>query len=329
LALQQGDGVGGEGPERHQAKPLGVGAESLKAGGGAIDGPHLPPIPHAFRAVGGLAAGGGAGIKNPFPGLGIQEGNNALGLAVLHAPVALGIARQGPRIAGTIQQGDPFRQARQGGGPHTHLGQPGDEAGRIGPREVDPQIEGRRGIGGLTKHLRLHGIDPMEELGRQPEGEGMAQGQGRRRVFGQGEAPPGGGFGGQALPAPRHGPQEAVHHGAEPFQAPLAGEPHRGVHRGGGGDPLKEEELIKAHMEQPPQLRGLPLGRQAPEGGDPAIEQGPLTDGAADQIRGEGAIARAQGGVAEGPIEGGIGVGAGGHGLKHGPSKAAGRQTAA
>jgi len=150
--------------------------------------------------VGGLASGGGAGIQDPFSRLGIQKGHDALGLSVLHAPVALGIARQGPQVARTIQQGDPLRQLGQGFSPHAGRRQMGDQGGWIGAQGVDPQVERRRGIAGLSKHLRLPWAAPVQQLLRQPEGQGVAQGQGGCGVLWQGQTPPGFGIGGEALP---------------------------------------------------------------------------------------------------------------------------------
>ena len=317
-----------------EPEPLGVDREPLKPGGRAVDGPHLPLVGHAFGAVGGLAAGGGAGIENAFAGLGVEQEHDALGLAVLHAPVALGVARPCPQIPRTIQQGEPLRQIGQGLGPQAGLRQLAEERGPIGAQGVDAQIKGRRAVAGQGEALHRIGGLPGEELLGEPEGKRLAQGEGGRGILRQGKALPGQkiggqvGIGSQGLALPLHVSQEAIHHGSQPLQAALAGQLHRGAHRGGGRHALEAEELVEAHVQEPAELGGLALGGNPSVGGDPAIEEGPLADGPVGQIGGQGPIPGGQAAVLEGPLQGGVGIGAGGHGLEHAPGQAAGGQAA-
>jgi len=323
---EQTGGVRCQGVHGVQSQPCGIGVEPLEPGGGTIDSPNLPLIPHPFRAVGGLAAGGGAGIEDLFAWLGIEQQHDALGLPVLHAPVALGIARQGAQIARTIKQGESFRQVEQRGGSQAGLRQLGDQRGLVGAQGIEAQIEGRRSVAGESEGFRFAGRAPEEQLLGQPKGEGVAQGQGGCGVSRQAQPLPGRSLNRQGLPQAQHVAQKAVHHGCQPLQAAIPGQLHRGAHGRRRRHPLQKQELVKAHMQQPAELGRLPIGRHSPLGGDPGIEQGPLADGAVGQICRQGAIPGRQGGALQGPVEGSIRVGASGNSLQHGPDQTTRRQ---
>ena len=179
---EQTGGVRCQGVHGVQSQPRGIGAEPLEPGGGTINSPHLPLIPHPFSAVGGLAARGRAGIEDPFAWLGIEQQHDALGLPILHAPVALHVSRQGAQITRTIKQGETFRQVGQRGGAQAGLRQLGDQRGLVGAQGIEAQIEGRRSVAGEGEGLSFAGRAPEEQLLGQPKGEGVAQGQGGRGV---------------------------------------------------------------------------------------------------------------------------------------------------
>ena len=89
---------------RELSQPLGVGPHPAQAGLGAIHRPELTLAQQAFGDLSGLATRRGAGIEDPLPGPGGQEGHHGLGMAILHAPVAFPEAGQGAEIPGTARQ---------------------------------------------------------------------------------------------------------------------------------------------------------------------------------------------------------------------------------
>ena len=98
--------------------------------------------------VGALAPGGGAGIQQPLTRPGLQQGGDPLGGAVLDAPVAFGVAGQGPQVAAAGRERQSLGQPLQrfggdaGGGEGLQQSLPADAQG------VDPQIQGWRLVAG-------------------------------------------------------------------------------------------------------------------------------------------------------------------------------------
>ena len=104
LAFREGGGIATGGANAVEAQPLGIAIHPPQAGFGAIERHHLPLVVDQLRQVGALAAGGGAGVEDALTGLGIQQRRDALGGAVLHAPMALVVAGQLAQIAAAAPQ---------------------------------------------------------------------------------------------------------------------------------------------------------------------------------------------------------------------------------
>ena len=318
-------GIGGLAADRREPEPGGIGLEPLQAGGGAVDRPHLAAIGHGLGDLGALAAGGGAGIQHPLARLRIEQRHDALGGPVLHAPAALAVARQAAQIPRPIAQHQAAGAIAEGFGGDAGGGQIGLQGLAAAAQRVHAQIQAGRAVAGAGEGLGRVGRQPAHQLAGQPARQRMAQTQRLSGVAGQGQAEPGGaqaGPGRHGIAAPQHGPQQAVHHRRQASQAALLGEIHRGVHRGRRRHPLTEQQLIEPHMQQPAQGGGLALGRHPAVGIDPGIQQPSLTHRAVEQLGGQGPVGARQGVARQFPLQGRIGIGAGGHRLQGAPDQA-------
>ena len=167
-----------------QAQALQVAADPLQAGGAAVEGHHLAPVAHQLGQVGALAAGGGAGIEDPLARLGIEQGGDALGGAVLHAPAAFGVAGQLAQVPAAAPQHQALGQAGQGLGRHAGGPQVGQELVAAAPQGVAAQIEGRGLVASHRKGFGLGGRQPGQQGLGQPVRQRLALGQGQGRIGG-------------------------------------------------------------------------------------------------------------------------------------------------
>jgi hypothetical protein len=272
--------------------------------------------------MGALAPRRGTGIQQTIARLRLQQGGDPLGAAVLHTPQTMRVARQCCHVAGAAVEAQALGEIRQGSGRHPGGGQECQHGFAIGPQAVHPQIERRREVGGKGEGIGALRRQPIEQGRGNPIGQGVPQSEGLRRVGrkrqtreGIRRPRPG--------PCPQHRAQHPVHHRGQPTQPSLFGQLHRGAHRRRGGHPLEEEQLVQADMEKPAQLRRLALGRHAAVGIKPGVQEPALTDGAVEQIGGQGPVDRRQGQSRQFPLQGGISPGARGHRLQRPPSRTA------
>ena len=305
-----------------QPQPLAVALHPPQTRLAAIEGQHQPLIAHCLGQVGALAAGGGAGIEQPLPGLGIEQGHDPLGAAVLHAPVALGVAGQLAQIAAAAADHEAPGQTLDGGGRQARGAERLQHLLAAGAQAVHAQIQAWRGVAGGAEGFGPLGRQPGQQIGGQPVRQGVAQGQGRRRIGGLRQRITG-------LAPAQEGPQQAVHHRRQPCQPALLGQLHRGAHSRGSWHPLTEQQLIEAQMQQPAQLRRLAFRRHLAQLIEPGVEPAPLADGAVGQLGGQGPIERAERRAPQLPLQGPIGVGPCRHGLQHLPGHPPRRQAGA
>ena len=77
--LQQVGGICGQGMNRVQLQPGGIGRNALEPSGRTVDSPDLCLIPHQLRQMGGFPPRRSAGIQDAIPRLGIEQRGNRLG----------------------------------------------------------------------------------------------------------------------------------------------------------------------------------------------------------------------------------------------------------
>ena len=192
---RQLSGIGNQGVDGAQAEAGGVDPHPAQAALGAIHRPHLALVADQFSQVGALAAGGSAGIEDALAGLGIQQQPHRLGRAILHAPVALPIARQVAQLTAAAPQREAIGQLRQGGRLQPGGGKGLQHSRPAGAQGVDAQVEGGGLVAGGREQL---GLGPLHGQLRQPGGQGVAQAQAAGGIGGQGA---------QAIPGLRFGPR--------------------------------------------------------------------------------------------------------------------------
>ena len=324
----QGGQLAGIGSEKINAlqlpQPLGVGPHPAQAGLGAIHRPELSVAPQGFGDLGGLATRCGAGIEDPLPGPGGQQGHHGLGMAILHAPAPLPEAGQGAEIAGAARQREGQGVIRQGLGHHPCRGEGRLLAGPVGAKGIDPQVEGGRRGRGPGEGLGPLGRQPGEQGCGQPGGQRVAEPQALGGIGGEAEAIPGGQGAGEGVAAAHHRPEDGVHRGGQPGQPDAAREGHAGAHGRRHRHPLAEEDLVQTHMEEPAQGWGLALGHDLGMGVDPGIQQAPLTNGAVGQLGDQPPIQGRERSLGQLPLQRRIGIGSGRHRLEHTPDAMAG-----
>ena len=208
-----------------QAQALAVAGDPAQTRLSAIEGQHLPLIAHEFRQVRALAPRGRAGIQHPLTGLGIEQWRNRLSRSVLNAPVPLVVAGQMAQITGAALDGQAHRQTLDRFGHHPRRGQGRLNRLGCGAQAIDPQVQGRRRVACPGVGLRLLRGLPLQKRSREPIGQGLTNGQSRRRVTGQRQGLAG-------LLAAQEGPQHAVDHRGQPAQATALGQLHRGADGG-------------------------------------------------------------------------------------------------
>ena len=326
----QGDQIAGIGSKQSDGiglpQPLGIGPHPAQAGLGAIHRPELTFAPQAFGDLGGLATRRGTGIEDPLARAGGQQGHHRLGMAILHAPVALPEAGQGAEIAGTTRQRQRQGLIRQGLGGHPCRSEGRLLGGPVGARGVDPQVEGRRCGGGLGEGLGPLRRQPAEQVGGEPGGQRMAQPQALGGIGGEAEAIPGCEGAGQGLPPAQHGPEDGIHRGGQPGQSNAPRQGNAGAHGRRHRHPVAEEDLVKTNMEQPTQGWGLALSGHAGMGVDPGIQQAPLANGAVGQLGHQPPVEGRERSLGQLPLQRRIGIGSGRHRLEYTPGAMAGFQ---
>ena len=94
LGLGQTTGIGRQDLDGLQAQTGPIDLHPPQPGRRAINGPNLALVAHQFSQMGAFAPGSCAGIQDALASLGGQQQGHPLGSAILHAPLALGVAGQ-------------------------------------------------------------------------------------------------------------------------------------------------------------------------------------------------------------------------------------------
>ncbi len=159
-----------------------------------------------------LPPGAAQASSSRSPGWGSSRGAIDLGRAVLHAPVAFGVAGQGAQITAAATEAEAPGQIRQRFGAHAGGGEGLDHPLTAGAQAVHAQIQGGGLVGRQGKGLSPLRRQPLQQPGGQPGGQGAAQGQGSGGIsWGAAGAPRGrrlgrGAAAGAGRPAAGHSP---------------------------------------------------------------------------------------------------------------------------
>ena len=210
LGLGQTTGIGRQSMDGLQAQAGPIDLHPPQPGRRAINGPNLALVAHQFSQMGAFAPRSCAGIQDALTGLGVQQEGHPLGSAILHAPLALGVAGQPAQITAAAHQAEGQGQVLD------HLGlNPGGQQLRLqlvaaGLERINAQIQVGRLVAGKTKGLGLLHGQPRQHQGRQPIGQGMAHPKGLARICRELQAIPGADT--QPLPPPQGRAQHPIGH---------------------------------------------------------------------------------------------------------------------
>jgi hypothetical protein len=242
--------------------------------------------------VGRLPARRRARVDDRLTGTGRHEPGHQ------HRPFVLGRAQAGPvgRLPRLPGRGDdPAALGQEGRGPgrDARLLQEPREALRLPPQGVEPDGARRRAVVGLAQLPRLLHPEAVDPPPHEPEGVGRPEGDplGAPVVLGH--------------PGPQVGepPQDGVHQSDGARMTDALGELDALRAGGGGGDPVKEEDLVRAQPQDRPHGGGERLERPAEDLREGPVHLRPVPQRAEGQIGGEGFVRGAELPAVERPAE--------------------------
>ncbi len=241
-----------------------------------INGDHASQFGLTLQQVGGLAAGGGAGIQHPLTRLRIEQGGGLLCCAILYRAVADLEAGQLGHVAGTFQQ-DAILTLFTGHGIDAGFGHAGQHLLAALALTVVADPHGGALVIRLHDELPLVGISLTQALG---EPLGVTEAHARHAVDTQQN------HFGAALEVAQHTVDKATQGGALEQLDRVDGLGHRGVSRNAGVD-----ELVEADQNEVVEDAALVLERLVHHLADRCIEAGQPAQGTVAEFLQEGAIA--------------------------------------
>ena len=182
LGPSQATGIGRQNLDGLQTQAGPIDLHPPQPGRRAINGPNLALVAHQLSQMGGFTPRSCAGIQDALAGLGVQQQGHPLGSAILHAPLAFGVAGQPAQITAAAHQGEGQGQALDHLGPNPGCQQLRLQLVETGLDRIDAQIQAGRQVAGQTKGLGLLQGQPLQHQGSQPIGQGMAHPKGLARI---------------------------------------------------------------------------------------------------------------------------------------------------